>query len=332
MRHLRAMSIASVLALTGCDDSTTSEAPQADASAPPIAIDGAAPPAPPPPGQDAAAPGPLTPAGLYVTDYSSSAVLRLDLEDGTIQKTYGKLGTGVGEFSRAVGLAVTDRHIFVADRSNHRIVRLVDLADADWKEWKISDTAEPYDVAAYAAPDGSEKLLFSDYTAKKYFFGDGIAFAGAPTAGATIQFNACGVALKAGGEAASAGCSSAFASNVIFVPSSGAELHKDGFNRPDALAYMPDGTLLIADTGNNRVACALGPSAGKFGSTGINTDLQFQGLAAVTADAKGRIYVADSGRNRIVRFDDCKGTNPKVLFDDQPTIRQIARIAAIGPR
>jgi sugar lactone lactonase YvrE len=332
MRHLRTLAIASLVAALGCDDSTTSEAPQADAAAPPVTLDGGTPPPPPPPGQDAAPPGPLTPAGLYVTDFSSSAVLRLDLEDGTIQKAYGKQGTGVGEFSGMLGLAATDRHIFLADRNNHRIVRLVDLSDADWTEWKISDTAEPYDVAAHAAADGSERLLYSDYAAKQYFFGDGNVFAGAPTPGAVIQFNACGVALKAGGEAASAGCSSAFASNVIVLPSTGAELHKDGFNRPDALAYMPDGTLLIADTGNNRVVCALGPSSGRFGSTGINTDLQFQGLASVTADAKGRIFVADSGRNRIVRFDDCKGTNPKVLFDDQPTIRQLARLAAVGPR
>ena len=114
-------------------------------------------------------------------------------------------------------------------------------------------------------------------------------------------------------------------------PQNAEQVYTGGLVRPDGLAYLPDGTLVIADVGNDRVVCVKGASAGDFGKAGSEGDLAFQAISAVTTDLRGRIYVADTTNDKIVRVDDCKGANPKVLWQKTDAIDQITALAAVGP-
>lgn len=82
---------------------------------------------------------------------------------------------------------------------------------------------------------------------------------------------------------------------------------KAQFNTPSGLAIAPDGSLIVADTGNNRIrrvspngetsTVAGNGSAGY--ADGPASNAQFNGPIGVTVDARGNIYVADSYNDRI---------------------------------
>jgi sugar lactone lactonase YvrE len=79
------------------------------------------------------------------------------------------------------------------------------------------------------------------------------------------------------------------------------------FNTPSALALMPDGNLLVADTGNNRIRrlTPLGQSSTVAGdgtagyADGPAIKAQFNGPIGVAVDTRGNISVADSYNDRI---------------------------------
>jgi sugar lactone lactonase YvrE len=70
------------------------------------------------------------------------------------------------------------------------------------------------------------------------------------------------------------------------------------FNSPSAIAIAPDGNLIIADTGNNRIR-RLTLTGGASTVAGDGTAAQFNGPIGVAVDARGLIYVADSYNDRI---------------------------------
>lgn len=73
---------------------------------------------------------------------------------------------------------------------------------------------------------------------------------------------------------------------------------KASFNSPSAIAIAPDGNLIIADTGNNRIR-RLTPAGEASTVAGDGSAAQFNGPIGVAVDARGNIYVADSYNDRI---------------------------------
>ena len=89
--------------------------------------------------------------------------------------------------------------------------------------------------------------------------------------------------------------------------------------KPTAVALDSKGNLYVADSGNNRVLQYNNPLTGNgiasrvFGQHGnfLSNDCNADGISAeslcgpngVAVDGKGRLYVADNGNNRILRFD-----------------------------
>lgn len=284
-----------------------------------------------PPGEIALGPE----QGLYVTDYAG-ALFHLSLEDGAVLGKYGTPGDGKDQYREPTGVAATKKHLFVADRGNRRIVRLTVASGAGWSVLTPDAPTDPYGVAAYLSEDEKEEtLLFSDYDGMQ-FFTVPASFDAAPVKGASLDgFNACSVAIREDRALGTAGCSSGLALNIVVSASSGDRVYPPSagtgeLRRPDGIAFLPDGTLAIADTGNFRVLCVMGSSSGSFGKQGSEGDLELLSIAAVAADARGRIFVADPSRKRIVRVDDCDGTNPKVIYEGE-TITQITGLAAVGP-
>ena len=78
------------------------------------------------------------------------------------------------------------------------------------------------------------------------------------------------------------------------------------FLRPMGIACSPDGRVVVADTGNNRLALLRMRDGalswdGVLGEGGAAPG-QFHGPSGVALDSQGRIYVADSGNNRVQVF------------------------------
>lgn len=88
---------------------------------------------------------------LYVADGYGNACVHRFAADGTLELTWGRPGTGRGEFSTPHGVWVLpDRRVLVADRDNDR-VQVFD-EDGEWRdEWK--PLVRPMDI--WATADGS---------------------------------------------------------------------------------------------------------------------------------------------------------------------------------
>jgi streptogramin lyase len=77
---------------------------------------------------------------IYVTDSLNNRVVRMNDMTGAGWTTIGTQGAGVKQFNTPAGLCVAldhpsippKRHIYVADRLNHRIVRFDDMSGAGW--------------------------------------------------------------------------------------------------------------------------------------------------------------------------------------------------------
>jgi peptidylamidoglycolate lyase len=91
------------------------------------------------------------------------------------------------------------------------------------------------------------------------------------------------------------------------------------FGRPQDIAWLPDGSLLVADgLGNSRIAKfdKNGAYVTSWGTRG-NGPGQFSGPHGIATDRSGRVYVADRTNHRIQIFDG----NGKFL-DQWPGLRQ----------
>lgn len=79
---------------------------------------------------------------------------------------------------------------------------------------------------------------------------------------------------------------------------------QDGkFNIPLAAAVSPDGTLLIADSGNFKIQAFSPDGKFKFSFGGAGTELgRFTRPRSIASDSEGNIYVSDSGFNNVQIF------------------------------
>lgn len=80
-------------------------------------------------------------------------------------------------------------------------------------------------------------------------------------------------------------------------------LERGKFNIPLAAAVAPDGTLLVADSGNARIQAFDENGRFKFSFGGFGAELgRFSRPRAIATDSVGNIYVADAGFNNVQIF------------------------------
>jgi uncharacterized protein (TIGR03663 family) len=179
---------------------------------------------------------------------------------------------GPGQFNHPRNMAVAaDGRIYVADTSNHRLV-VLDAQGAEIATWGSFGTEqgqfnEPWDVAI--GPDGN--IFVAD------------------TWNHRIQkFTPEGKFLTAWG---------------AFISTDGQLGQMGVFWGPRALAFTPDGKLLVTDTGNKRVQVFTpdGEAITQFGGAGLD-DSYFDEPVGLAVDRAGNIYVADTWNLRIQKF------------------------------
>lgn len=80
--------------------------------------------------------------------------------------------------------------------------------------------------------------------------------------------------------------------------------HEDGkFNIPLAAVVAPDGTLLVADSGNAKIQAFDATGKFKFSFGGFGAELgRFSRPRSIATDRDGNIYVADAGFNNVQIF------------------------------
>jgi sugar lactone lactonase YvrE len=243
---------------------------------------------------------------LFVADTGNNAIRKIDSSGvvttlagngtaGDLDGTGGQLGTA--EFNLPYGVAVDAQgNVFVADQANNRI-RKID-------------------------PSGNVTTLTGNGTAG---FFDGT---GGPTG--TAEFNGpSGVAVDAQGSVLVGDSNNLRirkvdpAGDVITVAGNGDHGYRDGtggangtaeFDNPTGVAVDAQGNVFVADWMNNRIRkidplgnvttlAGNGLEGYADGTGGANGTAEFKSPFGVAVDARGHVFVADSGNNRIREID-----------------------------
>ncbi len=186
---------------------------------------------------------------------------------------FGRQGQGSGEFQDPRGVAVDAAgNIYVADTGNHR-VQVFDASGRYLRGWGQYGSGpgefnEPWGIAV----DGAGNVYVADtwnYRVQK--------------------FDKDGKFLTMWGESGDS------QGDALALPGA--------FYGPRAVAIAGDGSVLVMDTGNERIQrfTADGEYVAGYGGFGVGAG-QFWEPVGLAVDSAGRVYVADTWNHRIQRF------------------------------
>ncbi|MCX7680782.1 MAG: NHL repeat-containing protein [Anaerolineae bacterium] len=242
----------------------------------------------------------LAPSGvLYIADSVAEDPhplrLRLLTLDGMVTTLAGSLeagykdGSGTGaRFRSPAGIAVDAQgNIYVADTNNHRIRRVSPTGEVT----TLAGSPNPGYVAGYADGSAAEarfqhpRSVAVDAQGNVY-----VADAG----------NNCIRKITPDGQVTTF----AGSREPGYVDGKGTEAR---FNSPSGIAVDAQGNVYVADTANHRVrkitpdgmVTTLAGSGQPGNADGPATEAQFRAPEGVAVDAKGNVYVADTGNHRV---------------------------------
>jgi sugar lactone lactonase YvrE len=269
----------------------------------------------------------ITPSGIVSTIAGSGSAGTAD-------------GTGTSaQFGRPTGVAVAaDGSIVVADTDNHRIRRIsptgvvTTVAGSGAGFLDANGTGAlftaPFGVAVAAdggiivADAGNHRIRRIATNGDVTTIAGGSTFGFVDANGTAARFNLpSGVAVDADGSivvadannnrirriSATGVVTTIAGNNTGFVDANGISAR---FSVPASVAIAADGSILVADTGNNRirriasngdVTTIAGSTAGHVDATG--TFAQFDGPNGIAIAADGTVIVADTANHRIRRID-----------------------------
>ena len=208
---------------------------------------------------------------LYITEQSDESVKKLDSQ-GNLIVAFGSDGEGRGQFDEPSGLAVDSQgNVFIADSDNHRI-----------QIFHVTGSKETLLPVQTQSPPIIE---FDSFLKGKKGIADLVSF---PDKGLYVLLKEQGHILDLG------------TSNHVY----GRKGSGPGeFDDPQAIAVTPEGTLIIADTGNDRVQLldSHGSFQYQFGKAGEKTG-QFDEPSGIGVSQNSMMYVSDTENHRVQIF------------------------------
>ncbi len=212
-------------------------------------------------------------ASLIIADTANSRIERCSLTGVSLETTGSSPGTAtVGRFDQPRGAAIApDGRLVVADTRNDRIQR--SAAKPAW--------ATPWETP-WSTPSSAPGLLSAP---------EGVA--ADPTTGVTyVADSANSRVLRYAEDGTYLG---------VFAPPG---IGIGEVTSPKGLLVLDDGTVLVADTGNDRIQVFTAEGA-YVRSIGVGV---LDGPRALAKSELGALFVADTGNNRVARFDWLTGT------------------------
>jgi len=204
---------------------------------------------------------------VYVADTHNHRIQKFSA-DGAFVATWGRNGSGDGEFDYPEGIAIDSAgNVYVAESGNHRIQKFT------------SDGTFITKWGSYGTADG------------QFFYPGGIAV---DSAGNVYVPESGNHRIQK------------FTSDGAFIAKWGGYGTGDGkLNTPEGLAVDSDSNVYVAEAGNNRIQkfTSDGAFIAKWGGYGTG-DGHFSSPQGVGVDSAGNVYVADRGNNRIQKFTD----------------------------
>ncbi len=263
------------------------------------------------------------PAGdTYVADTANQRVQVFD-PTGNYLRTIGISSRGGAELTAPRGLAVDPTgRLLVSDTTNDRIELFPSPAFAFGGQWSVAGgvSASFYRPTGIGVdPAGSVYVADRGYGRLLKLWGDGtwLAETGGPASRGGVQLSG-NDAVAVSPATHQTFVADAGHNRILVFSAEGTLLARWGagegngaagsaagsFNRPEGVAVGPDGSVYVADTGNDRVV-RLSPSGavlGQWGQTGGGNG-GFRGPTGIGIDAAGNVYVADTNNNRVQVFD-----------------------------
>ncbi|NQT29010.1 MAG: 6-bladed beta-propeller [Candidatus Saganbacteria bacterium] len=248
---------------------------------------------------------------FYVADTGNNRVQKLD-DDGTFAYQFGGFGTEVGKFNSPVGIAVDfNFRIYVSEKDNDR-VQIFDnqgnfLSRIATGEIELKTIHDPAGIDVdlmgnvYIADSGNDRILkFDDganFQEEIGAFGYGDGFFDTPL-DVALDRNQDIYVADTGNNRIQKLDMDGYPVFAIGEPE-----NPDIFYRPSGIA-VDDRFIYVCDSGNNRVKIFLkqtGQFVLSFGKKGTGPE-QFDGPIGISIANPGRIFVADTGNNRIQEF------------------------------
>ena len=209
---------------------------------------------------------------VYVADVFNDRIQQFSTK-GDFIRTWGSEGTGDGQFGLPQGLAVApDGSVYIADTNNDRIQQFSAKGDFSqaWGSSGSEDGQFDYPTGLAITPDGSVTI------ADTYNY-------------RIQQFNSEGKFLQEWGNQGSE-------DGQFDIP-------EDLAIAPNGLTIAPNGSIYIADSGNDRIQqfSAKGDFIRAWGDEG-SEDGQFDSPTGLAIAPDGSVTVADTYNHRIQKF------------------------------
>ncbi len=210
---------------------------------------------------------------VYVIDAGEDRIASFSSFSGsTFSGTFGSSGSGVGQFSLPLDIAIHEGKIYILDSLNHRIVRIDNLNGDGW----ISFGSLGAGTNQFNTPEG----FFID--------SNGLIYIADTNNHRIVRINdITGAGWGAFGSLGTGALQ---------------------FNDPSDVVVNGD-ILFVADCGNDRISSVNIVTEDDwitFGTTGSGTN-QLNCPTGIDLDSNGQIYVADFFNNRIVRINNMAG-------------------------
>jgi uncharacterized protein (TIGR03437 family) len=218
------------------------------------------------------------------------------------------------------GIAIDSaNNLYVADTGNNEVRKITPSGTISTIAGQLSNPASvavDSHGSVYVADAGNNRIVE-------------VASGGAASTFAKLN-GVIAVAVDASGKVVASD-----ASQIWNVPANGAAASRiSGLTAPSGLAFGPDGTLFIADTGANVVralsaagvltAIAGTGTAGFSGDDGAALAAELNAPAAIAIGTNGALLVADSGNNRI------RSLTPAAVSSDTASVSVISA-ASLAP-